>query len=623
MAQKRKTSAARRTSSSSPPASKTAGNNSPSARAERWTAAGIFALALLLRLLFLNATPDLAWPHSALYKGDAPTWLAYAEAIERGEPFDQGLPLRPPGNAYLVAALAGDDLTTGNTRAALTRLQWAWCLLGAATVLLLHLAVRRSFGSGPALAMGLLGAFSHGLMVLSTSLNNETPYLFLVALLLWMWPRVREPGRWPVLIAWGGLNALACLFRVEHALFFALTSAHLALFPPLFPWRTAGPAPAARRIAGAAAVVALAFVAVLVPWHLEAWQSVREFNRGEPTLDPGTTHMLDQLEAALAHINWSPEAQAARDDLPAVSRRTLANFVTATVVVRNGQSVSARDFTEILEGAFGTVPRFLGEFPFIAIYGGLNFYLANHEGAPPGFGRGPLDLPPPLAGGASRYPAPLVAGLPPPDLALTYPPHLQIVNEGYRLGLAWLTDHPADAAALAVEKLGIFWSGATLGFGGGNLPFTNQGLRRRVDLNVPQGHPLQLPWQLLWFSTLGGGLWLARRNPAILPWLAYLLTKTVATVAFFGYARQGASAFPVLALLTALVLDLGYRTLVGPERARLGARMLAAAVLLLVATEVVRTVRPPELRIDERPVTSGDPWPLELHEDRRVGSGSG
>ena len=28
-------------------------------------------LALLLRLLFWQATPDSSWPHSALYKGDA------------------------------------------------------------------------------------------------------------------------------------------------------------------------------------------------------------------------------------------------------------------------------------------------------------------------------------------------------------------------------------------------------------------------------------------------------------------------------------------------------------------------------------------------------------------------
>ena len=612
MARKRKTPASKRKSS---PAPTTVQGPRPT---ERWTAVGIFALALVLRLLFLHATPDTAWPHSALYKGDAPTWLAYAEAIERGEPFDQGLPLRPPGNAYWIAALAGDDLTTGNTASALTRLQWAWCLLGAGTVLLLHLTVRRSFGAGPALAVGLLGSFSHGLMVFSTSLNNETPYLFLAAVTLWMWPQVREPTRWPALLAWGGLNALACLFRVEHILFFALTSGYLALFP----WRTSGPSPAARRALGAAAIVALAFVAVLAPWHARAWESVREFNRGEPALDPGTTAMLDQLEAALAHISWSPEAQASRDALPAVSRRTLASFVTATVVVRGGESVSAQDFTEILEGAFGSVPRPLGEYPFIALYGGLNFYLANHEGAPPGFGRGPLDLPPPLEGGASRYPAPLVAGLPPPDLALTYPPHLQIVNEGYGLGLAWISDRPADAVALAFEKLGIFWSGATLGFGGSNLPFTNEGLRRRVDLNIPQGHPLSRPWQLLWFSILGGGLWLARRNPATVPWLAYLLTKIVASVAFFGYSRQGASAFPVLALLSALVLDLGYRTFVGPERIRLASRALAVAVLLLLAVEVARTVQPPDLRIDRRPVTSGDPWPLELHEDRRISSGS-
>ena len=39
-----------------------------------------------------------------------------------------------------------------------------------------------------------------------------------------------------------------------------------------------------------------------------------------------------------------------------------------------------------------------------------------------------------LAGGPSRYPGFLITGLPPPELTLTYPPHLEIVNHGYRLG---------------------------------------------------------------------------------------------------------------------------------------------------------------------------------------------
>ena len=49
-------------------------------------------------------------------------------------------------------------------------------------------------------------------------------------------------------------------------------------------------------------------------------------------------------------------------------------------------------------------PRPLVRFPFVSSYGPLNFYLANHAGAAGGFDRSPLEEPPPLKGGAARYP---------------------------------------------------------------------------------------------------------------------------------------------------------------------------------------------------------------------------
>ena len=73
----------------------------------------LFVAALALRWLFWQATPDAAWPYSACYKGDAPVWLAYAEALREGRPFELGLPMRPPGAAYLIyvglRTLAGEE----------------------------------------------------------------------------------------------------------------------------------------------------------------------------------------------------------------------------------------------------------------------------------------------------------------------------------------------------------------------------------------------------------------------------------------------------------------------------------------------------------------------------------
>src|SRR5262245_49440615 len=105
-----------------------------------WTAAALLAAALLLRGLFAGATVDRDWAYSALFKGDAPLWLDYARALRTGQDFEQGLPIHPPGTAYLVAWLW--DGTPGGVRG----LRSAWILMGALTVVAVWAAVRRSFG---------------------------------------------------------------------------------------------------------------------------------------------------------------------------------------------------------------------------------------------------------------------------------------------------------------------------------------------------------------------------------------------------------------------------------------------------------------------------------------------
>ena len=88
----------------------------------------LFLLALAFRLLFLWATPDAGWAHSAWYKGDAATWLEQARAIQESRPFEADLPIRPPGTAYLIAALRISGLDS------VPALKLIWCLIGALTV---------------------------------------------------------------------------------------------------------------------------------------------------------------------------------------------------------------------------------------------------------------------------------------------------------------------------------------------------------------------------------------------------------------------------------------------------------------------------------------------------------
>ena len=596
-------------------------------RSARWTGALLFLVALAIRLLFWHATPDAAWPHSAHFKGDAPTWVEYAQSLESGTDFELGLPLRPPGAGYLLAAL-------WDGHSGLARAQFAWCLLGALTVLLVFDASRRTFGYASALLAGLFCALSHGLMVLSTSLNNETPYLFLVTCTLWMASRLgagpapagRVSGTW--MWAWGLVHGLACLVRVEHLLFFVLTTAWLVASPPTHPKK------AKQHFGPWRSVVHIlaAFALVLLPWHLKAWSAIERFNTEPPDETSATAMAQAQLESMLGEVQWTPTAAAERDALPAFARRASANFVAATKLYRWGPDAPTQLILEpadldALDQAFGSRPEPLPARPFVTFYGGLNFYLAHNPWAEAGFSRTALDQPPPLDDSAGGFPPILIDGLPPPTLAFTYPPHLHAINHGYGLGLGNILSERASTAKRLAARARIFWGGAALGFGGSGLPATGDLLRRRADLAVPHGGVFRV-WQAIWLSLVAVGLWwgLRCRNESgfafwhLLPWLALALTKLTVSLAFFGYARHGAGAYPAFALLAALGLvgllrRCGLDLDTAPARRKLVAGAAAVGIAFL-ALEAWRVVDPPQIQIDGRAIEAGDPWPVDLHEDR-------
>jgi hypothetical protein len=565
---------------------------------DRLLGAAIFTAALAARLLFWQATVDRAWPGSALYKGDAPLWLAAGAALQDGSSFELGLPLRPPGMGWAVAAL-GDG-----SRRGIATLKLAWCGLGALVALLVYAAARRSFGLGVGLVSGTVAAFSHGLLVLSTSLNNETLYLGLVLGAYVLQSRLGEAPRRAPLLAWASLHALATLVRVEHAVLFALLLAWLG-----WEWRRAP----RRRAAGGLALAAAGFAAVLLPWQIHAGRAIARFNREGGELARVERSALAEIEARVSHLTWTPEARAARAALPAFARDRAALFIAATVAHRGGAQVRGDDFA-ILEEAFAATPRPLPRFPLVALYGPLNFWLANNPRAQPGFGRAPLEQPPPLAGGAGRYPAPLVAGLPPRDLALVYPPHLEAVTDGYRLGWEWMRAEPAAWARLAGRKLARFWSGAATGLTGFNLPLGAGGRRHAVDLAVSEG-ALATAWRLAVAALAALGVVAARdRLRHLAPWLLLLGAKLATTLFFFGYARTGAAVVPALAVLAGLAAE---RWLLRPLGER---RLIAAGLVVLglgVAIEGARWASPPRIAIDGRLITA-TPEPADDHGERRI-----
>jgi hypothetical protein len=578
-------------------------------RRVRIAAFAIFAAALGCRLLFWQATPDRTWAYTAFFKGDAPVWLEYASALERGQPFELGLPIHPPATAYLLAFL-WNGRPAGNPF-----LRFAWVLLGALVPLLLFLAAERSFGLRVAAIAGGWAAVATGLLLLSSSLNNETPYLVLAVGSLWFVEDLRKRPSSGRLAVWSAVNGAACLFRVEHVLFYLAALAFFAVS-----WiRSRGSRPRRRSVgeAGTRVAASLFFFALpLVPWHATAWAAIGRFN-GEPRrLMPVEESAVRGVEEALSGMSWSEEARRKREELPAFLQRTAAAFVLATVAHRGGREVRGEHFG-ILEEAFGYFPRPLGRFPFVSSYGPLNFYLANHPGATGGFDRSPLEQPPPLAGGAERYPHFLVRGLPPEQLTFVYPPHLRLFNEGYSLGWKWIRDHPGEFARLAARKLSIFWSGAALGLTGYNLPPGLSGVRRAVDLVTPEGG-ISTAWRVAVLAVCALGLAAGWRRVALWPWLLFLASKIAATVLFFGYARQGATVIPVLALLLGLAAKRWVLARL-PRPAEKRAGPFAAAILLLaVGVEGARLIAKPVVLIDGQVVGPTDSFATDVHRDQRV-----
>src|SRR5688572_4175872 len=110
------------------------------ARLEWGWAAAVFAVALAVRLLFLFSSPDRIWPHSIYYEGDAPVWVEWAGALDRGVPFEFDLPLRAPAVAYLL-----HWATAGVIEPPFTDFKVLWCVMSAAACGLAYLCFVRIF----------------------------------------------------------------------------------------------------------------------------------------------------------------------------------------------------------------------------------------------------------------------------------------------------------------------------------------------------------------------------------------------------------------------------------------------------------------------------------------------
>jgi len=225
------------------------------------------------------------------------------------------------------------------------------------------------------------------------------------------------------------------------------------------------------------------------------------------------------------------------------------------------------------------LPRFVP----VTMYGPLNLALANHDGADGSFSRAAL---PSRAGEAS--------------LELTDPEHLRFLLHGDRIAAGWIVEHPAAFARLAGKKWALYAGALRLGWTQWDLPGGMTGLRRPVDLFVPESRAALFFWLP---ALLCGVVLLARGDERARRWLALTLLLSTASLVvgafFFGYARLGLLLLPLWtgAAATALVAAgraLAARLPVEPRRLFTGARgraLAATFLLVLVALEVAGAAR--------------------------------
>ena len=544
-----------------------------------------------MRLLYWQATPDRTWPYSVAFKGDAPVWLQYAQDLQRGLPVDLGLPIHPPGAGYLTAAL------WNGTAAGIGFVRFAWVGMGALVVLAFHRALRRTFPATVAACAAGYAAGATGLVVLSSSINNETPYLLLVTASFAVLGGVDASDSRVRLGLWGLLNGLACLVRVEHVLFVALWTGFLA-------WRGRERG----RTAGALALAAVPFALVLLPWHIHAWSSLARFQDRPAPDEPA----LRAMEASLAPLAWDAGRRRGARAGPRVRapheralRRGHRRAPRGHDRARGGLRASCRTRS-------ATCPARCRAFRSSRSTGRSTSRSRTTRRRPAASRRRRSRPCRPCVRRADRFP-PALVGPPPPELALVYPPHLRLVNDGYRIGLAHIASDPVRFARLAARKLAIFWSGAASGLTGYGVPAGATGLRRAVDMVAADGLPATL-FAIALLAVCASGAVVARGQAAVVPWLLFLASKVAVTIAFFGYARQGAAVIPVVALLGALAFERATRAW-PPARTRAVLVAAAGACLLL---EGARFLFPPALSIDGRPVTRGDPFPMAEQLDRRI-----
>ena len=225
------------------------------ARADMAIMAAIFAVALLLRLIYV--TRIMSDPNYLDAGADGRAYDALAWSIASGDgipsAFSERYPLLMLGNVWLSAAVYA---IAGHSYLALTATQ---SVLGAAACVLVYLIALRVFDRPTAIVAGAFAAVSFPLVFAAATIGHQAWDVFFTALTVWLLVRLMADGgtaaQWAVA---GAVVGLAFTIRETNIFFAAFLVAWIAWFYPH--GRRAAIRPLAAFVAGGVLMV-LPFIA--------------------------------------------------------------------------------------------------------------------------------------------------------------------------------------------------------------------------------------------------------------------------------------------------------------------------------------------------------------------------
>lgn len=163
----------------------------------------IFLWVVLIHGIWLLTGLDATLPFSIFFYGDSQHFLEQSRHIAQGKSYNANLPFHPPLTAWLLVPLWW---IFSQQQAVWVAAKVLMIVINGLTISFLYVLMKKV--TRYAFLLCLLIPLNFGELILSSSVNSECLYSFLLVFILWLGFRFPFVG--------GLFHAMACLTRAEH-----------------------------------------------------------------------------------------------------------------------------------------------------------------------------------------------------------------------------------------------------------------------------------------------------------------------------------------------------------------------------------------------------------------------